>query len=163
MYWLLGTSVRKRWTGPPDCSVPLAQHAMKGQGEPGFLVVTARKSPVMATWDIRSRKRPFELSSPASFTLSDGTQSSIEEGNGSHSQGKTGRSGQPTLTKGMHGLHERAAKDHLRHDATSWMDLVHQLNARTRGPVSGCPVVVVVESTHHWRRLYWLRAPCHAR
>jgi len=31
------------------------------------------------------------------------------------------------------------------------MDLVHQLGARTCGPDSGCPVVVMVESTHHWK------------
>lgn len=36
---------------------------------------------VMATWDIRSRKRPLELSLPSSFSLSDGTGSSIQEGN----------------------------------------------------------------------------------
>src|SRR6266516_2138533 len=28
------------------------------------------------------------------------------------------------------------------------MDLVHQLNARTRGPASSCPVVVMVQPTH---------------
>ena len=48
----------------------------------------------------------------------------------------------------MHRLHERSAKDLFSHDATSWMDLVHQLDARTRGPASGCPVVVMVQPTH---------------
>jgi hypothetical protein len=46
----------------------------------------------------------------------------------------------------------------FRHDATSWMDLVHQLDARTRGPVSGCPVVVMVESTHDRNGNHF--APC---
>jgi hypothetical protein len=45
--------------------------------------------------------------------------------------------------------HERAAKGRLRHDATNWIDLIHQLDARTRGPASGCPAVVMVQSTHH--------------
>src|SRR5207245_1178493 len=50
------------------------------------------------------------------------------------------------------GRHAQAAEevfaDLFRHDATSWMDLVHQLDARTRDPASGCPVVVVVQPTH---------------
>ncbi len=44
---------------------------------------------------------------------------------------------QSTLKKGMLKLHERAAKDLLRHDAPNWMDLVHQLDARTRETVLG--------------------------
>src|SRR5215467_1847493 len=31
------------------------------------------------------------------------------------------------------------------------MELVPQLDARIRGPASGSPVVVVVQSTHHWK------------
>ena len=38
-------------------------------------------------------------------------------------------------------------KDRFRHDAPSWMDLVHQLDARTRGPASGCPAVVMMQPT----------------
>ena len=38
--------------------------------------------------------------------------------------------------------------DRFRHEAPSWMDLVHRLDTRTCGPVSGCPVVVMVESPH---------------
>jgi hypothetical protein len=44
--------------------------------------------------------------------------------------------------------HERAAKGLLRHDSTNWMGLIHQLDARTRGPASGNPAVVMVQSTH---------------
>jgi hypothetical protein len=51
----------------------------------------------------------------------------------------------------MQRLHERPAKGLFRHDATSWMDLVHQLDTRIRGPASGSPVVVMVESTHDWK------------
>jgi hypothetical protein len=46
---------------------------------------------------------------------------------------------------------ERSAQDLFSHDATSWMDLVHQLDARTCGPASGCPAVVMVQSTHDWK------------
>jgi hypothetical protein len=42
----------------------------------------------------------------------------------------------------------RAAKNDFRHDATSWMDLITQLDARTPGLASGRPVVVVVQPTH---------------
>ena len=40
--------------------------------------------------------------------------------------------GKQIIREGMHRLQERAAKDLLRHDAPSWMDLVRQLDARTR-------------------------------
>jgi hypothetical protein len=50
------------------------------------------------------------------------------------------------------GRHTQAAEevfvDLFRHDAMSWTDLVHELDARTRDPASGCPVVVVVQPTH---------------
>ena len=55
---------------------------------------------------------------------------------------------QQTFRGGIRRPHERAAKGLLRHDATNWMDLIHQLDARTRGPASGCPAVVMVQSTH---------------
>jgi hypothetical protein len=45
--------------------------------------------PVMATWDIRSRKRPFGLSLPASFSRSDGTQPLVQEGDHSLLSEKT--------------------------------------------------------------------------
>src|SRR5438309_5507108 len=105
----------------------------------------------MATWDIRSRKRPLGLSSPASFSLSGGTQPSIEEGNGSRSQEKTRVYGQKTIREGMQWLYERSAQDLSRHDSTSWIDLVHQLGVRTCGPASGCPAVVMVQSTNDWK------------
>jgi len=66
--------------------------------------------------------------------------------------------GQQTFREAMHRLQERSATDLFRHDATSWMDLVHQLDARTRSPVSGCPVVVMVESTHDRNGNHF--APC---
>ncbi len=47
----------------------------------------------------------------------------------------------------MQWLHEQTAKDLFRHDATSWMDPVHQRDARIRSPASGCPAVVMVQST----------------
>ncbi len=31
------------------------------------------------------------------------------------------------------------------------MDLVHQLDARTHGPASDCPAVVMVQPTHDWK------------
>jgi hypothetical protein len=53
-----------------------------------------------------------------------------------------------TIREDMQRLQERSAKDLFRQDATSWMDLVHQLSSRTRGTFSGCPVVVMVEPTN---------------
>jgi hypothetical protein len=60
--------------------------------------------------------------------------------------------------EGMHRLQERPAKDLFRHDAPSWMDLVHQLDTRTRGPASGDPLIVMVQPTHD-RKSYHL-VPC---
>ena len=102
----------------------------------------------MATWDIRSRKRQLGLSLSASFSLSGGTQPSIEEGNRSRSQEKTPVNGQQTIREGMQRLHERPVTDFFRHDATSWMELVHRLDARTRGPPSGSPLISMVQPTH---------------
>ncbi len=110
----------------------------------------ATRIPVLATWDISSKKKPFGLSSSASFSLSGGTQPSIQEANPSHPQGNTRRFGQLTLTKGMHRRQERAAKNHLRHDATNWRDFVPQLSSRICSTASGCPAVVMVQSTHDW-------------
>ena len=73
------------------------------------------------------------------------------EGNGSRSQEKTRVYGQKTIREGMQRLHERSAQDLSRHDATSWMDLVHQLGVRTCGPALGCPAVVMVQSTNDWK------------
>jgi hypothetical protein len=70
------------------------------------------------------------------------------QGNRSHGPEKTGLYGQQAIRGGMRRPHQRAAKGLLRHDATNWMDLIHQLDARTRGPASGCPAVVMVQSTH---------------
>ena len=106
---------------------------------------------VMATWDIRSRKRPFEPSLPASFSLSGGARLSIQEGNRSVSPEKISVYEPPTLKKGIHRRHERPAKDLLRHEATSWMDLVHQLVSRTCCLASGCPMVVMVKPAHEWQ------------
>ena len=69
-------------------------------------------------------------------------------GNRSHGPEKTGLYGQQTIRGGMRRPHERAAKGLLRHDATNWMDLIHQLDARIRGPARACPAVVMVQSTH---------------
>jgi hypothetical protein len=77
-----------------------------------------------------------------------------EEGNRSLSQEKTLVYGQQTIREGLPWLHERPVKDLFSHDATSWMDLVHQLDACTRGPASGCPAVVVVQTTHDRKRDY---------
>ena len=103
---------------------------------------------VLATWHIRSRKRSLELSLPPSFLWSNGTQPPIEEGNRSRPPEKTRIFGQQITEEGIQRLQERSAKDLFRHDATSWMDQVHQLDACTYGPVSGCPVIVVVQPTH---------------
>ena len=54
----------------------------------------------------------------------------------------------------MHRLQKRSAKDLFRHDTTSWMEFVHQLDFRTRALASGCPLVVMVESTHDWMSNY---------
>ena len=48
----------------------------------------------------------------------------------------------------MQRLHERPVTDFFRHDATSWMELVHRLDARTRGPPSGSPLISMVQPTH---------------
>jgi hypothetical protein len=47
----------------------------------------------------------------------------------------------------MQRLHKRSAEDLFSYDAMSWMDLVHQLDSRIRGPASGYPLVVMVEPT----------------
>jgi glycine/D-amino acid oxidase-like deaminating enzyme len=75
---------------------------------------------VLATKDIRSRKRRLGLTSPSAFSLSGGTQPSIEEKNVSHAQEKTGVRVQQTIREDAQRLHERAAKDLFRHEATSW-------------------------------------------
>src|SRR5258708_28495990 len=58
----------------------------------------------------------------------------------------------------MQRLQERSAKDRFRHDATSWMHLVHRLASRTRGPASGCPAVLMVQPTHDRKSDHF--APC---
>jgi len=57
---------------------------------------------------------------------------------------------QQTIREAMNRRQERPVTDLFRHDATSWMDLAHQLDARTHGPASGCPVVVMVQPSHDW-------------
>ncbi len=37
----------------------------------------------------------------------------------------------------MQRLHKRSAEDLFSHDVMSWMDLLHQLDSRTRGPCIG--------------------------
>jgi hypothetical protein len=85
------------------------------------------------------------------FSLSGGTQPSIEERNLSRTQENTRMYGQQTIKKGMHRLQARSLADLFRHDATSWIDLVHHLSSRTCGPISGCPAVVMVQPTHYWK------------
>jgi hypothetical protein len=71
-------------------------------------------------------------------------------GNNSHGPKKTGVDGQQTYREAMHRLQERSAKNFS--DPTYELDdLVHQLSSRTRGPVSGCPLVVMVQPTHDWK------------
>jgi len=67
----------------------------------------------MATWDIRSRKRLFEPSLPASFSLSGGTRLSIQVGNRSRSPEKTQVYGQLIMREGMHRLQECLPKTAL--------------------------------------------------
>jgi hypothetical protein len=67
-------------------------------------------------------------------------------------------SGQQTIREGRQWLHEWPAKDLFRHEATSWMDLIHQLDAPTTGLPSGSPVVVMVQSTYDWKSNHF--APC---
>jgi hypothetical protein len=93
----------------------------------------------MATWDIRSKNG----------SLSGETQVSIEEGNRFCSREEIPRFGRQIIREGIPLLYKRPATDLFCHDAPSWMDLVHQLEARRCGPVSGCPMVVMMESTHH--------------
>jgi hypothetical protein len=60
--------------------------------------------------------------------------------------------GQQTIRERIRWLSERPAKDLSEsHVAMSWMDQVHRLDARTPGPASSCPVVVVVQPTHDWK------------
>ena len=59
---------------------------------------------VLATSDIRSRKRPFGLSSPATFSLSGKTQPSIQEGNRFRSPEKTLVLGQKPSGKACKGF-----------------------------------------------------------
>ena len=56
--------------------------------------------------------------------------------------------GHQTITEDRQRLLERSAKDPFRHDAPSWMNLVLQLDARTRGPASSGPLIVMVQPTH---------------
>jgi hypothetical protein len=70
------------------------------------------------------------------------------KGNGSHAQEKTVGYGQQTIREAMHSLQERPAKDPFRHDAHSWMDLVHLLDTRTPVPASGDPLIVMVQPSH---------------
>src|SRR6266566_543122 len=107
---------------------------------------------------MRSRKRHLGLPPPSAFPVSGGTQPSIEERNGSCAQGKTREDGQQTIREGMQRLHERPATDLFRHDAPSWMGLVHPLSSRTSNTASGCPVVVMVQPTHDWKSDHF--APC---
>jgi hypothetical protein len=55
--------------------------------------------------------------------------------------------GQQAIRESMQRPHKRSAEDLFSHNAMSWMDLVHQLDSRTRGPASGYPSVVMVEPT----------------
>lgn len=48
----------------------------------------------------------------------------------------------------MHRLYEWPTKDLFSKEAISWMDLVHQLDTRTRGPASGYPAVVMMQPAH---------------
>jgi hypothetical protein len=80
------------------------------------------------------------------------------QGNGSHGPEKTDMDGQQTIREGIQRLEERSIKDRFRHDAPCWMDLVHQLDARIRGPASGSPVVVMVQSFHDRNGNHF--APC---
>jgi hypothetical protein len=59
--------------------------------------------------------------------------------------------GQQTIREALQMLYEKPAKDLFRHDVSSWMDLNHQRDARTRGPASGYPLVVMVEPTDDWK------------
>jgi hypothetical protein len=77
-----------------------------------------------------SEKKALWAAIASIFQSVRGTQPPIEEGNRSVSPEKISEYGQPTLKKGIHSLHERAAKGLFRHDATSWMDLVPQLTSR---------------------------------
>jgi len=97
------------------------------------------------------KKWPLGLSPPASFSWSDGTQPSKWRGNGSHRPEKPNVFGQQSIREGMQRLHERSAIDLYRHDAMSWIDLVHQLDTRTYGLALGCPTVVMVQPSHDWK------------
>jgi hypothetical protein len=68
---------------------------------------------------------------------------------------------QQTIKEGMQRLLERSAKDLFSHDAMNWMHLVHRLSSRTSGTASGCPVVVMVQPTHHRKSDH--SAPCTLR
>jgi hypothetical protein len=59
--------------------------------------------------------------------------------------------GQQTVTEDMQRLLVSPAKDPFSHDATSWMDLVHQLDARTDGTASGDQLIVMMQSSHDWK------------
>jgi len=58
----------------------------------------------------------------------------------------------------MQKLHERSAEGLFRHDAQSWMHLVHRLYSRTSGNDSGYPLVVMVEPTYDRKSDHF--APC---
>ena len=92
--------------------------------------------------------RPPGLSPPASFSWSGSTQPSKLQGHGSQVPEKTGVDGLRTTRDGMQRLQERPLADLFRYNTTSWMDLVHQMSSRTRGPASGCPLVVMVQPTY---------------
>src|SRR5512142_2111759 len=64
-----------------------------------------------------------------------------------HQRKQRGRDSK-SLGKAYHGSYEWPAKYLSRHDATSWMDLVPQLDFRTRALASDCPMIVMVKPTH---------------
>jgi hypothetical protein len=98
--------------------------------------------------EVRIVHRRESLYPPAFFSLSDGTEPSIQEGESfSFTRENTG-----TWTANHRGRYTKGAgeacKRPLQPCAISWMDQVHQLIARTPGPLTGRPVVVMVQPTH---------------
>jgi len=154
LYWLLSTSVQEmaswtftarfffvvRWDSAIEMAgewfSPTFRSFLKNSGDKAFCIVEFSKSSSLAI--------------PVTSDFAKNGQCKLRNV-GSHRPEKPNVFGQQSIREGMQRLHERSAIDLFRHDAMSWIDLVHQLDTRTYGLASGCPTVVMVQPSYDWK------------